>query len=228
MNLHYNKIIFLLCFIIYTPLAYSLPSEQNKVEITPIPLNLSNEMKSKKVWNESCPIKIEDLVLLKVPYYDFNGQIKIGNLIVLSHISERVSNIFNELFQVKFPIYSIDTIDKYRGDDEKSMEANNTYGFCCRKGVSSDRLSSHSFGIAIDINPLQNPYISSNEKVYPELGHEFLDRNNIRPGMVNNIVSIFQKHGFEWGGNWKNPDYHHFQLERKYWDKNIKATNILY
>ncbi|MES2214527.1 MAG: M15 family metallopeptidase [Pseudomonadota bacterium] len=180
-------------------------------------------MKSKGVWKDSCPMKIEDLMLLKIPYYDFNGNVKTGNLVILKPLSKRIASIFNELFQIKFPIHSIDTIDRYHGDDERSMEANNTYGFCCRKDLGSDELSSHSFGIAIDINPLQNPYISHDGKVYPKLGIEFLDRANIRPGMVDNIVNIFQKYGFEWGGNWKNPDYQHFQLEKNI---GIKITTV--
>lgn len=190
----------------------------SKTTIIKIPTKLANRMRSSGVYSENCPISIENLSLLKVPYYDFNGNIKAGDLIVLNKISNNVVRIFDELFTLKFPIYSIKTVDEYNGNDEKSMNANNTYGFCCRKALGQDALSPHAFGIAIDINPEQNPYLPG-DIVYPASGQKFLDRSNIRPGMVENIVHVFKKHGFEWSGLHSKPDYHHFQLEKKYWDK---------
>ena len=215
---NHKKIIVLLWLIIGSSLSCAQDVVKDKVEIIAIPLELSNTMRSKGVWQESCPLKIEDLALLQIPYYDFEGNVRIGKLIILRDISDRVAAIFNELFQIKFPIYGMDTIDKYNGDDARSMDANNTYGFSCRKTLNSDQLSPHSFGIAIDINPLQNPYIDSDGATHPKRGAQFLDRSNIRPGMVNDdVIRIFQQNGFEWGGNWKDVDYHHFQLDKKYW-----------
>jgi hypothetical protein len=137
-------------------------------------------------------------------------------------------DIFKELFAVQFPIDKIKTIEQYHGDDIASMEDNNSSSFNYRKIAGTDKLSIHSYGLAIDINPVQNPMISINNQthsieVYPKQGVNFLNRNNVRPGMLEPIVDIFKKHGLDvWGGSWNNPiDYHHFQVEKELAEKMI-------
>lgn len=96
------------------------------------------------------------------------------------------------------------------------MSANNSSCFNFRKIAGTDKLSLHAYGLAIDINPMQNPFIQ-NSKISPANGKDFIDRSKIKAGMVEPVVEVFYKYGFtEWGGNWQEPiDYHHFQVPRQ-------------
>lgn len=200
-----------------------------------ISAELKNEMLNKNVWNINCPVAIERLRLLTIPYFNFSGQEKLdGKLIVLDVAAERTLAIFRELHRNKFPIANMKLITEYNGDDELSMEDNNTSSFNCRPITGGDQLSVHSYGLAIDINPLQNPYIDNdyevgkhNVRVMPSAGMQYLNRTKLKPGMVENtfnddesetVIDVFKRNGFRvWGGNWENPlDYQHFQVDREY------------
>lgn len=179
--------------------------------------SLKLSMIEKGVWSDTCPIPLERLNILHLSYYNFDGKIKKdGKMVVLDIISENVINIFNELFLMKFPISTILPIDKFNGSDEASMEANNTSCFNYRKISNKDLLSIHSYGLAIDLNPKQNPYYLNNDIIKPKTDIKYLLRENIEKGMIDLKVSkIFFKNGFSiWGGNWEKEykDYHHFQL----------------
>jgi hypothetical protein len=181
--------------------------------IKKIPQNIAESMVSKKIWSAACPVKIENLRLLEIQYHNYDSQTLVGQMIVHEDISKKALGIFQELFERKFPIYKISLIDEYNGSDELSMEANNSSCFNYRTILGTDKLSIHSYGRAIDINPRENPYITHSGKVLPSHSHPFLDRSNIRKGMVEPIVDVFLKEGFEWGGNWsETKDYHHFQI----------------
>jgi D-alanyl-D-alanine carboxypeptidase len=184
-------------------------------KIESIPPHIIQSMKNHNIWNESCPVKITDLSLATVSHYDFDGEIKEGQLVVHAKIVENVIKIFKQLYELKFEIHQIKLIDEYGGNDELSMQDNNSSCFNCRTIAGSKKLSIHSYGLAIDINPIQNPYISDGI-VNSIQESNFLDRNNQRPGMVEPIVHIFKENGFPiWGGNWKVPiDYQHFQVNQ--------------
>lgn len=180
-------------------------------------------MKSKGVWNEECPVPLSRLRSLQVKHYGFDRELLDGSLVVLDEVSEAVSSIFAELFERKFPMHQIKPAEDFGGDDVAMMAANNSSAFNGRKIMNTDRWSSHAYGVAIDINPGQNPYMlpdkeSSTVKVYPPQAIDFINRGIKKPGMTEEIVDVFAAHGFtEWGGSWPDrPDYHHFQLP---WDK---------
>ncbi len=162
---------------------------------------------------------------MEVEHYDFSGNITIGQLIIFDELALPLLKIFEELFAMKFPIYSMRLIDEFDGDDELSMAANNSSCFNFRNIPGSSIISMHSYGAAIDINPVQNPFIiDDGVTIFPKQGSEFLNRDNQRKGMVEPIVHIFKKHGFEWGGDWNSPiDYHHFQMPRNKIEQLIKA-----
>ncbi|GAB4162598.1 MAG: hypothetical protein Tsb006_0970 [Rickettsiaceae bacterium] len=189
-------------------------------DIQELPENIAKDMQVNNIWNPDCPVSIDRLRLVYVSYYDFEGKIKLGQLITLDQVSEAVLRIFEGLIKLQFPIQSVKLINEYNGNDELSMEANNSSCFNFRNIAGSKRLSMHSYGLAIDINPVQNPYIVIGENgsadVFPKQGAEFLNRNNKRPGMVEPTVAIFHENGFsEWGGHWNKPiDYQHFQVPR--------------
>lgn len=171
------------------------------------------------VWNEACPISHSELVYVDVEHINFDGFSQIGELLVAKKVAKQVSLIFKELYQRRFPIHTIQPIDIFDGDDYASMQANNTSAFNGRKIMNTDRWSSHAYGVAIDINPMQNPYLMLNRNtssinIFPDKGISYVNRRVMRAGMVEDIVPIFAQHGFtEWGGNWAlKPDYHHFQI----------------
>ncbi|MES2214918.1 MAG: M15 family metallopeptidase [Pseudomonadota bacterium] len=183
--------------------------------IKAIPSDIQQTMISSGVWKPECPIPIERLRLLEVDHYAFEGNLQHGQMVVLDQIAERSLEIFSILLETKFPLHKIQLMDIYNGDDDASMEDNNSSCFNFRKISGTDELSIHSYGLAIDINPLQNPFLVG-EKIYPSKGSEFLDRSNIRPGMIEPVVHLFKERGFEWGGDWTSPiDYHHFQIPPK-------------
>jgi hypothetical protein len=190
-------------------------------DILDLPEQIKASMIKAGVWSQSCPVSLDRLKLLRISYYDFAGDIKEGQMVVLDKLASNVIEIFKELLNIKFPIDKMNLLDKYQGSDELSMEDNNSSCFNHRFIANSKILSMHSLGLAIDINPVQNPYIIINEQaksvqVLPEMGLNYLNRNNQRPGMVEPIVGIFKKYGYDvWGGNWDSPiDYHHFQVNR--------------
>lgn len=188
--------------------------------IASIPDKLSQDMIAKKIWQDNCPIPIDSLRLLTVSYYDFdNKPHSDGQIMMLDAISQQVINIFRELFAQKFPIAKIKLINEYNGDDELSMKDNNSSGFMCREITGGGKFSMHSYGVAIDINPVQNPYIKPlADKVIllPFNGGKYLNRSNIRQGMVEPVVDVFKKNGMNvWGGEWDDRiDWMHFHVSK--------------
>ena len=148
----------------------------------------------------------EQIVKLNVQYIDFNGKIKTGQIEVNKVLSNEVRDIFNEILNISFPINKIQTIDHYGYSDEKSIRDNNSSSYNFRFVGDSNKLSDHSIGFAIDINPWQNPWVHPSAlnltKYDPTLKGTILKDGD--------IVNIFKKYGWTWGGDWRNPDYQHF------------------
>jgi len=195
-------------------------------KIEPLSDALKEEMKTKGTWKEECPVGLVRLRLVKFSYYDFNQHAHDdGEIVVLDAVSQHVLEIFKELYNYKFPLAKARRIEHYDGSDDESLADNNSSSFNFREITGGGMPSLHSYGLAIDINPIQNPFIAPTEsanplhglvQILPAAGLEYLNRQNIRPGMVEPIVEIFKKHGFKiWGGQWNNPiDWQHFQLSR--------------
>jgi hypothetical protein len=178
-------------------------------------LEVKGEMFRKGIIKSESPVQMNRLVLLEVPYADFEGEIKNGEILVLADLEEEVKNIFSRLLELDFRIHSISLINAFEGSDRKSMEANNSSSFNCRNIEGTTRYSKHAYGVAIDINPVQNPLILGEGAVLPEGGKEYLDRNNMRMGMVTpEVIKIFAENKFSvWGGDWESiKDYHHFEI----------------
>ena len=148
----------------------------------------------------------KQIVKLNVKYIDFNGQTKTGQIEVHEVLSNEVRDIFNEILNIGFPINKIQTIDHYGYSDEKSIRDNNSSSYNFRFVGDSNKLSDHSIGFAIDINPWQNPWVHPSAlnltKYDPTLKGTILKDGD--------IVNIFKKYGWTWGGDWRNPDYQHF------------------
>jgi L,D-peptidoglycan transpeptidase YkuD (ErfK/YbiS/YcfS/YnhG family) len=136
-----------------------------------IPQTLADEMLLKKSWKEGCPVPISDLSYLVLIHRGFDGTVKVGELVVHRKLALPVVRAFDDLFASRFPIERMELIEKYDANDDRSMEANNTSAFNCRDITGKPGVwSKHSYGGAIDINPLQNPYISPKSDVLRTLG----------------------------------------------------------
>jgi hypothetical protein len=183
---------------------------------------ISQEVKDRmigKSYKDNCSVPFDDLRYVKVLYYGFDHETHEGELIVNKAIAEDIVEIFEELYDLKYPIERMVLVDEYAADDNASMAADNTSAFNYREiDDGSGRLSNHSYGLAIDINPLYNPYvrkIDGETYVSPENGAEYADRSQDCPFYVTEgdaCYKAFTDRGFTWGGDWKTQkDYQHFQ-----------------
>jgi hypothetical protein len=164
-------------------------------------------------WHRGCPVAIRDLRLLRLDYWGFNGLVQHGRLIVHESAAYRIRRVFRALFRADFPIRRMLLIDAYGASDDRSMRANNTSAFNCRFVAGTTRWSMHAYGLAIDINPVQNPYVSGSH-VSPAAGEAYVDRSRRAKGMIHAgdaVVRAFAAEGWAWGGYWLSPkDYQHF------------------
>jgi hypothetical protein len=168
-------------------------------------------------WRPGCPVGPSSLRLLHLRYVGFDHRSHTGTIVVNVAVVGDVEAIFRRLYAAGFPIHSMKPEDAFKGSDPASMAADNTSGFNCRYAVAPGRpmWSVHAYGEAIDVNPLQNPYLEGGT-VQPSAGAAYLDRADVRPGMAElggTLVSAFSRVGWYWGGRWAaSPDYQHFSL----------------
>jgi len=135
-------------------------------------------------WKYGSPVDVEDLSYVKVSYWGFDEKPHIGELIVNKMVAKDIIEIFEVLYEARFPIDKIKLIDEYNAEDLKSMADNNTSAFCFREIEGKPgQLSKHSYGAAIDINPIQNPYVYK-DKISPIEGKEYVDRSKVSKGMI--------------------------------------------
>ena len=165
-------------------------------------------------FREDTPFGFDALTYLTITHTDFNGESRIGHMIVAAEIGDEVLDIFREIYAARFPIYQMRLIDHFNADDKLSLDANNSSAFNFRYIAGTNVISRHGFGLAIDINPIQNPYIRG-ETILPPAGAAYLDRDDIRPGMIVPgcpVHHAFTSRGWIWGGDWTTlRDYHHFE-----------------
>lgn len=169
----------------------------------------------KASWRAGCPVPISSLRLMTLTHFGMDGEVHEGELIAHSDAVADLTRIFRKLFTARFPIERVELVDVYGADDDRSMAANNTSAFNCRRATDSrTRWSQHAYGRAIDINPIQNPYIASNDDVRPPAGRGYVDRRDVRPGMITRgdvVVRAFAAEGWTWGGNFRSvKDPQHF------------------
>lgn len=182
-----------------------------------IPLEIKEEMIGVS-YKENPTITFDDLSLVHILYRGFDCETHKGEIVVNEVIASDIVEIFKVLYSNDYKIQSVERIDKYNGDDDLSMKNNNTSAFNYRNIAGTNTLSNHSYGLAIDINPLYNPYVYlSNGKliVSPSEGLKYVDRTLDFPYKIDkNDLSYkeFTKRGFTWGGDWNIPkDYQHFE-----------------
>jgi hypothetical protein len=164
-------------------------------------------------WRPGCPVPLDDLRLVAVDHWGYDGAEHRGELVLHADHAEGMVGVFRMLFDARFPIERMELVDAYAGDDHASTLANNTAAFNCRAVVGRPGAwSEHAFGRAIDVNPRVNPYVLDPRVDHPELA-PYLDRTLSDPGIIRSgdvVVAAFATIGWQWGGTWASPDYQHF------------------
>ncbi len=165
-------------------------------------------------WHRGCPVALAQLRFIQMNHWGFDRKVHDGVMIVNATAVRAVRRAFRRLFTKRFPIRRMRLVDDYGGDDFASIEADNTSSFNCRRATGSTRWSEHAYGRAIDVNPIENPYVYANGKTTHPASRPYLDRSRIRPGMAiagRTLVNAFRGVGWGWGGRWSPArDFQHF------------------
>lgn len=206
-------------------------ADMSSATIEPIPDEIWRTMQGRS-WHASfddakcktakactCPPR-DSLVMVSIPYRDFDNETRVGRMVVARDVASEVVDIFVEIFESRtFRIQTMEMVDHFGGDDDSSMAANNTSAFNCRLTTGGSRLSSHALGTAIDINPVQNPYVRGDTTLPPagDAFDEASERTEPVPGLVvrgDVVTTAFAKRGWTWGGDWSSlKDYQHFSKD---------------
>ncbi len=190
-----------------------------KADISPITPKIEQRMLKGNSWRRGCPVGLKDLRYLRMIYVDFNGHSVTGEMIVHKAVASEVTQIFKELYAMGYPIRKMKLVSDYKGSDWQSIEADNTSAFNCRKATGSAHWSKHSFGRAIDLNSIENPYISRSGHIAHRASKQYrkrVHRNDSASDKAvllkhDKAVRIFKKYGWKWGGDWSGvKDYQHF------------------
>jgi hypothetical protein len=164
-------------------------------------------------WGPGCPVRLADLRYLTLSFRGFDGQPHTGELVVNERAADQVVAVFARLYRARFPIEEMRLVTTADLHAHPTGDGNNTASFVCRAARNQTRWSAHAYGLAVDVNPFQNPY-RRGDLVLPELGSAYLDRDRIRPGMIRAgdvVTTAFADIGWTWGGTWRSPtDLMHF------------------
>ncbi len=180
----------------------------------PVPQEVQERMLGKS-YPEDCTIPMADLRYLQITYVNFDGETALGEMVCNQAIAQDLLEIFESLYEAEYQIGSIHLVDDFDADDERSMEANNTSAFNFRYIAGTHKLSNHAQGLAVDINPLFNPYVNKKGEISPEGAQDYADRSAEFAHKITKedlAYQLFCEHGFTWGGDWKSvKDYQHFE-----------------
>jgi hypothetical protein len=164
-------------------------------------------------WRPGCPVPVSQLRAIDVTHFGNDGAVHTGRVIVAADLAQGMVAIFRDLYAARYPIQRMEPVDVYGGDDNKSMDANNTSAFNCRPVTGGGGWSEHAYGRAIDVNPFVNPYVKGGT-VLPPGAARYADRTRNDPGMIHagdEVVDAFAARGWAWGGYWTTlKDYQHF------------------
>ncbi|OFW79167.1 MAG: hypothetical protein A2Z48_03780 [Actinobacteria bacterium RBG_19FT_COMBO_70_19] len=164
-------------------------------------------------WHAGCPVLLDDLRLVRITFLGFDGEAHRGRLVAHRRWAVELLGVFERLYERSFSIRRVRLVDRYGADDRTSMRHDNTSAFNCRTVAGTSVWSQHASGRAIDINPVENPYVDGSH-VSPRRGRDYLDRADVRPGMIvkrDVVWRAFRRIGWEWGGAWRSAqDYQHF------------------
>ena len=182
--------------------------------VSPVPPEVEARMRGRS-YPEGALIPLSELRYLRLSHYDFDGVPRTGEMVCNAAIAEDLCEIFQALYEAAYPIASIRLADDFDGSDEASMAADNTSCFNYRMRPGQNRLSNHARGLAVDVNPRENPYVGRTGRVLPAGSEAFADRTADFPHKIDRedlCCRLFRAHGFSWGGAWTHSkDYQHFE-----------------
>jgi len=190
-----------------------------KASISPITPEIKKRMIKGNSWRKGCPVPLKDLRYLQLTYKDFNGHNKVGEMIVHKGVASEVKEIFGALYEMGYPIRKMRLVSDYKGSDWQSIEADNTSAFNCRNATGSKKWSKHSYGKAIDLNSIENPYISRSGHISHKESLQYRRRVHKKNTSADKAVllkndkavKVFKQYGWKWGGEWSGvKDYQHF------------------
>jgi hypothetical protein len=177
-------------------------------------------------WHAGCPVSLADLRVVHVIHRRFDGRRAWGALVVHQRVANDVVQAMKELDGAGFPIERMHLVERYGGSDARSMERNNSSAFNCRRIAGTTRWSEHAYGWAIDLDPVQNPYVKGSV-IEPAAGADYLDRDDHRAGMIRRpgpVTAAFERIGWGWGGDWQtSKDYQHFSLTTVLIDDRVRT-----
>jgi hypothetical protein len=164
-------------------------------------------------WRPGCPVPLADLRYVTVSFRGFDGRPHTGELVVHRRAAAQIVSVFARLYRERFPIEQMRLVTTADLHARPTGDGNNTAAFVCRAARNQRRWSAHAYGLAVDVNPFQNPY-RRGDLVLPELASAYLDRGRARPGMIRPgdvVTGAFAAVGWTWGGTWRSPtDLMHF------------------
>jgi hypothetical protein len=197
-----------------SPASSPSPSSPPVFHSTTSVIDAATRARMSSSWHPGCPVPIRDLRYLTMSYWGFDDAVHTGEMVVNRSMAGAVVKVFGKLFGARFPMRRMRLVDVYGGDDDRSMAANNTSAFNCRAVTGGTSWSQHAYGWAIDINPVQNPYVSRGGTVLPPAGGPYANRSLTAKGMIHAgdaVVKAFASVGWGWGGSWSGTrDYQHF------------------
>jgi hypothetical protein len=187
------------------------PGGRFRSAIRPISAAVRDRMGA--TWRPGCPVGLDDLRYVTVSFRGFDGRAHTGELVVHERVAAQVVSVFARLYRARFPIEEMRLVTGADLEAHPTGDGNNTAAFVCRAARKQTRWSAHAYGLAIDVNPFQNPY-RRGDLVLPELASAYLDRDQRRPGMIRSgdvVTTAFAAIGWTWGGTWRSPtDLMHF------------------
>jgi len=167
----------------------------------------------RSTWQQGCPVRATDLAWLRLTFWGFDAKRHTGELLVHRTVADGMVRVFRTLYRTRFPQEQVVIVRSYDPDAPPTGDGNGTGSFVCRPATGSTYYSQHAYGLAIDLNTFQNPYLKG-EVVLPELASAYLRRDAVRPGMVTTrgpVIEAFARIGWKWGGLWNSAkDYQHF------------------
>ena len=209
--------VILTAIVAMTPMEAAAPQEQTSrgfyANVSRISPRLERRMRGKS-WHRGCPVPIRRLRLIRVSFHGFDGDRHIGRLVANKNAVGALIRALRSMYRNDFKIRRMLLVDRFDGNDRRSMRADNTSAFNCRFVSGTTRWSEHAYGRAIDINPVENPYVRSDGTVSPRKGRRYRDRSRHAKGMIHardSTVRAFRRVGWGWGGYWTSAkDYQHF------------------
>lgn len=171
------------------------------------------EVLARSTWAPGCPVAAGDLRWVRLTFWGFDGRRHTGELLVHREVAADLAQVFGELYRARFPMEELRITTRAERDAPPTGDGNGTGAFNCRPTTGGSSYSQHAYGLAVDINPFQNPYEKC-DVVLPELARAYTDRSRRAPGMIHDgdvVVRAFARIGWEWGGAWRTlKDWQHF------------------